>query len=84
MITGSILTWLFIALPSRAIWPNSWTDMRIFASLGGMALELRCAYRAETGAGLPEVQLVAAAPGWLWENPESEVPMTTLNALLPR
>ena len=30
------------------------------------------------------VQLAAAALGWLWENPESEVPLSTLNALLPR
>ena len=28
-------------------------------------------FGAETGAGLPEVQLAAAALGWLWENPES-------------
>lgn len=41
-------------------------------------------FGAETGAGLPEVQLAAAALGWLWENPESGVPMATLAALLPR
>lgn len=40
-------------------------------------------FGAETGAGLPEVQLAAAALGWLWENPESEVPMGTLSALFP-
>jgi hypothetical protein len=39
-------------------------------------------FRAETGAGLPEVQLAAAALGRLWEVPESEVPVATLNALL--
>jgi hypothetical protein len=39
-------------------------------------------FGAETKAGLPEVQLAAAALGWLWENPESEVPMATLSALL--
>ena len=53
-----------------------------FVFPGGMALELQCAYRAETGAGLPEVQLGAAALGWLWVNPESEVPFATLSALL--
>ena len=31
---------------------------------------------------LPEVQLAAAALGWLWEYPESEVPLATLSALL--
>ena len=40
-------------------------------------------FGAETKAGLPEVQLAAAALGWLWEDPESEVPTATLNALLP-
>ena len=39
-------------------------------------------FGAETKAGLPEVQLAAAALGWLWENPESAVPMDTLSALL--
>ena len=39
-------------------------------------------FGAETGAGLPEVQLAAAALGWLWENPESRVPVATLSALL--
>lgn len=40
-------------------------------------------YRAETGAGLPEVQLAAAALGRLWEEPESEVALATLRGLLP-
>src|SRR5215213_3824304 len=40
-------------------------------------------FGAETKAGLPEVQLAAAALGWLWENPESEVPIMTLDSLLP-
>jgi hypothetical protein len=40
-------------------------------------------FGAETKSGLPEVQLAAAALGWLWENPESEVPMATLVTLLP-
>ncbi len=41
-------------------------------------------FGAETGAGLPEVQLAAAALGWLWESPDSKVPISTLNALLAR
>ena len=41
-------------------------------------------FGSETGAGLPEVQLAAAALGWLWESPESEVPLKTLQALLPK
>jgi hypothetical protein len=39
-------------------------------------------FGAETGAGLPEVQLAAAALGWLWENPESEVPTSVLQSLI--
>jgi len=39
-------------------------------------------FGAETRAGLPEVQLAAAALGWLWENPGSEIPIGTLRALL--
>jgi hypothetical protein len=38
---------------------------------------------AETGAGLLEVQMAAAALGKLWEDPESEVAMETLTALTP-
>jgi hypothetical protein len=41
-------------------------------------------YRAESGAGLPEVQLAAAALGRLWEEPESKIAITTLRALVSR
>jgi hypothetical protein len=41
-------------------------------------------YRAETGAGLSEVQLAAAAFGRLWEEPESELALTALRALVRR
>jgi hypothetical protein len=39
-------------------------------------------FGAETGAGLPEVQLAAAALSCLWEEPDSELPVSTLKALL--
>ena len=39
-------------------------------------------FGAETGAGLPEVQLAAAALSCLWEEPDSELPVSTLTALL--
>jgi hypothetical protein len=39
-------------------------------------------YRAETGAGLPEVQLAAAALSKLWEKPGDEVAMRTLRGLM--
>ena len=35
----------------------------------------------KTGAGLPEIQLAAAALGCLRENPESEVPISVLQSL---
>ena len=41
-------------------------------------------FGAETGAGLPEVQVAAAALGWLWESPESELAIASLDSLLPR
>jgi hypothetical protein len=41
-------------------------------------------YRAETGAGLSEVQLAAAALGRLWEAPESELALATLRGLVER
>jgi hypothetical protein len=39
-------------------------------------------FSAETGAGLPELQLAAAALGQLWESPDSEVARRTLADLL--
>ena len=39
---------------------------------------------SEAGAGLLEVQMAAAALGKLWEEPESEVALSTLSALLSK
>jgi hypothetical protein len=39
-------------------------------------------YRAETGAGLPEVQLAAAALGRLWEEPDDGLAIGTLRELI--
>jgi len=39
-------------------------------------------FSSETTAGLPELQLAAAALGQLWESPDSEVARGTLAALL--
>jgi hypothetical protein len=41
-------------------------------------------FSRETGAGLTEVQLAAAALGLLWESPESEIAQRTLADLLGR
>lgn len=39
-------------------------------------------FAGETGAGLPEVQLAAAALGQLWESPDSDVARRTLAELI--
>jgi len=88
LAAGHLTTALIIAqdLPHVAL-PDALELCRLMADAGDQRFPRAAGrwlerFSSETTAGLPELQLAAAALGQLWESPDSEIARGTLAALL--